>query len=185
MKTSLFTLTLALGALASSGAAAYPGAGRPVLYDRVPVDAVEPQIERILIPGECRIIIVTEQTYLTPMAGGSNGPGAGSGTGGAIVGGVIGGLLGSQVGGGSGKTAATAVGAIAGAIVGGNSAREGQGQGPTEVTSRRKVCEPDAWQERTTGYLVSYRYLGQPARVLMARDPGATLELRVTAEPVR
>jgi len=107
---------------------------------------------------------------------------ASSGLGGSILGGVVGGLLGNQVGGGSGRSVATAAGAIAGVLVGGNMDRGGAMGQPTTTT--RQECEQDAFYSRTTGYMVNYDYRGQRGTVITPMDPGATLQMRVTAEPV-
>lgn len=141
-------------------------------YDVARVESVTPQYEQVRVVGPCRQVVSSER-----QVGGS-----GSGTGGSIVGGIVGGLLGSQVGGGSGRQVATAAGAITGAILGGNVERAGPST--QEVRTVRMVCEPDRVSSSMTGYLVTYEYLGQRSSVVMARDPGNTLEMRVVAEPI-
>jgi uncharacterized protein YcfJ len=141
-------------------------------YDTARVESVTPQVEQIRVPGVCRNVTVREQQAVP----------ASDGVGGSIVGGVVGGLLGSKIGGGNGRTVAAAAGAITGAIVGGNMDRSG----PTvqEVRHTREICEPDTWSTRTTGYLVNYEYKGERGSFMSAVDPGRTVEMRVSAEPV-
>jgi uncharacterized protein YcfJ len=141
-------------------------------YDVAHVESVTPQFEQIRVPGQCRSVTVTEQQTVQGS----------SGVGGSILGGVVGGLLGNQVGGGSGRAVATAAGAITGAIVGGNMDRSGPTTQP--VTTTRQVCEADTWTTQTTGYQVNYEYHGQRGSLIMPHDPGRTLDMRVTAEPV-
>lgn len=141
-------------------------------YDTARVESVTPQFEQVRVQGGCRNVSVTESQVVA----------ASSGVGGSIVGGVVGGLLGSNIGGGSGRTAATAAGAIAGAIVGGNMDRTGGGV--DQVTRTRQVCDADTWANRTTGYLVHYEYKGERGSFMSSFDPGRSVEMRVTAEPV-
>jgi uncharacterized protein YcfJ len=141
-------------------------------YENARVESVTPQVEEIRIQGQCRTVNVSEQQSVQ----------GNSGLGGSILGGLVGGLLGSQVGGGHGATAATAAGAIAGTLVGGNMARSEPG---TQTVNRaRQHCELDRWSTRTTGYLVAYEYRGQRDSVVMDYDPGNSLQMRVTAEPL-
>jgi len=142
------------------------------VYDSARVISAVPQVEEIRVKQPCRTVTVTEQQEVA----GSDG------VGGSILGGVVGGLLGNQIGGGSGRTVATAAGAITGAIVGGNMDRTAPGT--REVTRERQVCEPDRWESVTTGYKVTYEYKGERGTVITERDPGRSLEMRVTAEPI-
>ena len=145
-------------------------------YDTARVESVEPLMETTRIAGQCRTITTTETVQGQQQAGGS-------GIGGGIIGGIAGGLLGSQIGGGHGKTAATAIGAIGGALVGSNMDRN-SAAAPQQTTSTRQVCDPDQVSNRVTGYRVDYSYQGQRGTVNLPYQPGSTLEMRVTAEPV-
>jgi uncharacterized protein YcfJ len=141
-------------------------------YEAARVESVTPQVEQVRTPGQCRTSTVTEQQSVQGS----------SGIGGSILGGVVGGLLGNQVGGGNGRSVATAAGAITGAIVGGNMDRSGPSTQP--VTRTRQVCDADSWTTNTTGYLVVYEYKGQRGSIVTQKDPGRSIEMRVTAEPV-
>ena len=141
-------------------------------YDYATVESVTPQVQQVRERGQCRQVQVREDQVVE----------ANNGVGGSIVGGIVGGLLGNQVGGGSGRHAATAAGAIAGAIIGGNMERSGPSVQPVYTT--REVCDPDRYTSVVTGYLVTYDYKGQRGTVVMPRDPGHAIEMRVTAEPV-
>lgn len=140
--------------------------------DYARVVSATPQMERVRVDGHCRDVSYTERQE-APAA---------EGMGGTILGGVVGGLLGNQVGGGNGRSVATAAGAITGAIVGGKMSRNGPET--RDVTRTRQECEQDSWSEVATGYRVTYEYKGQRDTVVMPRDPGRRLEMRVTAEPV-
>lgn len=159
-------------ALAVAATLAPLGASAITTYESARVESATPQVEEIRVTGACRTVTTTEQTAVQGS----------SGMGGSILGGVVGGLLGNQVGGGNGRTIATAAGAITGAIVGGNMGRSGPATQP--VTSSRQVCEPDGWSQRTTGYLVTYEYKGQRGTIVTPYEPGRSLEMRVTAEPM-
>jgi uncharacterized protein YcfJ len=120
--------------------------------------------------------------------------------GGAIVGGLAGGVLGHQVGGGSGKDVATALGVVLGAMAGdqlqnrdtrsqydnGQYSNNQYGNGGYE-TAQREVqrCRTvyDA-QTRITGYRVSYDYRGQNYTTFMRSNPGNSLPVRVSVEPI-
>jgi uncharacterized protein YcfJ len=105
--------------------------------------------------------------------------------GGAVIGGIAGALLGNQVGGGHGREAATAVGAVVGAMTGDNLANRDRYpqyvQVPREVTSCRTVQD---MQQHLTGYRVDYEYHGQVYTTFMPQDPGRTLRVRVSVDPV-
>lgn len=165
---------LALVCLLATGVA---GVHAETFFDNARVRGVEPQYENITIPrNECSTHWVNE----TRRTGG-DGPNYG----GAIVGGVAGAVLGNQVGKGHGREAATAVGAVVGAFAGdrlANSNREEQYEVvPREVTSCRTVNDV---QTRITGYRVTYDYLGQHYTTMMRENPGPSLQVRVSVEPV-
>jgi uncharacterized protein YcfJ len=102
---------------------------------------------------------------------------------GGIIGGITGGIIGAQVGQGNGNKAATAAGAIAGAIIGDrmqNQVRYDEDEG-REV---RRCRVTDHWENRLTGYQVTYEYAGRQYTALFPEDPGRTLRMRVNVEPV-
>ena len=145
-------------------------------YDTARVESVETLQETVRTPGYCRTITTTETVQGQPDQ-------AGNGVIGGVLGGVAGGILGHQVGGGRGKDAATIVGAIGGALVGSSMDRN-SASAPQQTSTSRQVCDPDQVSTRITGYRVDYSYKGQRGTVNMPYQPGSTLEMRVTAEPV-
>jgi len=162
---------LALIAVAAAAAAAHA----ETFVDQARVRNVEPQYENVAVPRqECSSQYVNEVRRT-----GSRDYG------GAIVGGIAGALIGNQVGRGHGREAATAVGAVVGAMAGDNVANRGQSEQyvevPREVTSCRTVQDV---QPRFTGYRVDYEYHGQAYSTFMPQDPGRTLRVRVSVDPI-
>lgn len=153
------------------------GVHAETFFDNARVRSAEPQYESINVPrNECSTHWVNETRRTA---------GGGPNYGGAIVGGVAGAVLGNQVGKGHGREAATAVGAVVGAFAGDRLANRDQGEQyevvPREVTSCRTV---DDVQTRITGYRVTYDYRGQNYTTMMRENPGPTLQVRVSVEPV-
>lgn len=179
-------------------ASALLGAQAQTFTDSARVRSAEPQYENISVPrNEC-------SSHWVPENGGRINAQRQTSQerqyGGAIVGGLAGGILGHQVGGGSGKDVATALGVVLGAMAGDQlQNRNAQSQydnvqysnsqynnGGYE-TAQREVqrCRTvyDA-QTRITGYRVSYDYRGQNYTTFMRTNPGTSLPVRVTVEPV-
>jgi uncharacterized protein YcfJ len=181
--------------IASLFASALLGAQAEVYTDSARVRSAEPQYENINVPrNECTSHWVEERGG----RGDYDRQGAQGGSdrryGGAIVGGLAGGVIGHQIGGGSGKDAATALGVMLGAIAGDRMENDGQRdqQGqydnrPYEVSQREvKRCRTvyDA-QTRITGYRVAYEYRGQNYSTFMRTNPGNSLPVRVSVEPIQ
>lgn len=148
--------------------------------DNARVYRVDPQYENINVPrNECRRHWINDDRY-------SGSPSQDRQYGGAIVGGLAGGVLGHQVGGGRGKDAATALGVVLGAITGDQLANRDQ-RGPQYENSQREVqrCRTvyDT-QTRITGYRVAYEYQGQHYTTFMRSQPGNSLQVRVSVEPI-
>lgn len=144
--------------------------------DYARVNSVEPQYENVNVPrNECTSQWINEPRQ---RAGRQH-------YGGAVIGGVAGALLGNQVGKGHGREAATALGAVVGALAGDNYSNRDRWEryedAPREVTSCRPVNDV---QTRLTGYRVNYEYRGQYYSTLMREVPGASLQVRVSVEPV-
>ncbi len=144
--------------------------------DNARVRDVQPQYENINVPrNECTKQWVNEQR---PVGEAPN-------YGGAVVGGVAGAIVGNQIGQGHGREAATALGAVVGAFTGdriANGNRQEQYEvAQREVTSCHVVNDV---QPRLTGYRVTYDYRGQQFSTLMPQDPGRSLQVRVSVEPV-
>jgi uncharacterized protein YcfJ len=96
--------------------------------------------------------------------------------GGALVGAIVGGLLGHTIGHGFGRAAATGVGVIAGAAVG--DSVENRGNAPV-MASQQGCVTQTFYENRTTGYNVTYEYAGKQYTVQMPYDPGPTVRLQV------
>ena len=141
---------------------------------------VDPQYENVNAPrNECRTQWINEDRY-------SGGAGQDRQYGGAIVGGLAGGVLGHQVGGGRGKDVATALGVVLGAMTGDQLANRDQRGQPYENTQREvQRCRTlyDT-QTRITGYRVAYEYRGQHYTTLMRSNPGDSLQVRVSVDPI-
>ncbi|MDI1245070.1 MAG: glycine zipper 2TM domain-containing protein [Rhodoferax sp.] len=179
-------------------ASALLGAQAQTFTDSARVRSAEPQYENVSVPrNECSSHWVNEPDRRISADPQRNQDRQ---YGGAIVGGLAGGVLGHQVGGGSGKDAATALGVVLGAMAGDQlQNRDAQRQydnrqydngqynnGGYETAQREvKRCRTvyDA-QTRITGYRVSYDYRGQNYTTFMRTNPGNSLPVRVTVEPV-
>jgi uncharacterized protein YcfJ len=162
-------------ALALIAVAAAACAHAETFVDDARVRDVQPQYETVSVPREeCSSQVVNEVQRTDSRN-----------YGGAIVGGLAGALLGNQVGRGHGREAATAVGAVVGAMTGDNLANRDRSaqyvETPREVTSCRTVTD---MRQRLTGYRVAYEYRGQVYTTFMPRDPGRTLRVRVSVDPV-
>jgi uncharacterized protein YcfJ len=174
------------------------GAQAQTFTDNARVRSAEPQYENVNVPrNEC-------SSHWVPDNGGRVNTQRQTSQdrqyGGAIVGGLAGGVLGHQVGGGSGKDVATALGVVLGAMAGdqlqnrdtrsqydnGQYSNNQYGNGGYE-TAQREVqrCRTvyDA-QTRITGYRVSYDYRGQNYTTFMRSNPGNSLPVRVSVEPI-
>jgi uncharacterized protein YcfJ len=172
--------------IASLFATALLGAHAETYTDYARVQNAEPQYENINVPrNECSSHWVEERDSRVS----SERPDRQYG--GAIVGGLAGGVLGHQVGGGSGKDAATALGVVLGAIAGDHLSNRDQGtpydNGRYETTQRevqrcRTVYDT---QTRITGYRVAYEYRGQHYTTFMHTNPGNSLPVRVTIDPIQ
>ena len=162
-------------------AAAAAATQAQAFIDNARVRSVEPQYESVQVPREeCTSQWVNEVRPVAQAPQGTN-------YGGVAIGAVVGGLLGNQVGKGHGKEAATAAGAVAGAMVGNNVANNGYAPQPQYVEGQREVrqCRQVAEvQNRLTGYRVNYEYRGQQYSTVMRDNPGPTLQVRVSVEPV-
>jgi len=171
------------------------GAQAQTFTDNARVRSAEPQYENVNVPrNECSSHWVPERGVRTSA---ERQTGQDRQYGGAIVGGLAGGILGHQVGGGSGKDVATALGVVLGAMAGDrleNRNAQPQSQydngqydnGGYETAQREvKRCRTvyDA-QTRITGYRVSYDYRGQNYTTFMRTNPGNSLPVRVSVEPV-
>ena len=164
------------------------GAQAQTYTDQARVRSAEPQYENINVPRqECSSRWIDERIS---RRGGDIQYRDDRQYGGAIIGGLAGGVLGNQVGKGGGKDAATALGVMLGAITGdqlqNRDQRGGYDDGPYETTQRevRRCRTVYDTQSRITGYRVTYDYRGQQYSTLMRTNPGHSLPVRVTVEPL-
>jgi len=108
----------------------------------------------------------------------------GANVGGAIIGGTAGAILGAQVGKGSGRDVAIAAGAALGAVTGDRMGRDQPQafeQTQREVRDCRTVYDTS---RRIKGYRVVYEYRGNEYTTITREQPGSTLNVRVSLQPV-
>jgi len=107
-----------------------------------------------------------------------------------LLGAVIGGAIGNAVG---NNNSSSKVGAVVGAVLGGSIARDIQesnrydpygGNVRVETVERCETVQAYEQEEKLVGYDVLYRYNGDDYTVRMPRNPGATVRVRVSVEPV-
>jgi uncharacterized protein YcfJ len=166
-------VTASLLAFAALGTAAVQG---ETFFDNARVRSAEPQYENVAVPRtECRSEWVQDGRHADGQPG----------YGGAVVGGVAGALLGNQVGGGHGKEAATAVGAVVGALTGDRIANGDRYERRGEAREVKKCWTVTELQPRITGYRVQYEYRGQQYATMLRENPGPTLQVRISVDPVQ
>ena len=161
------------------------GAHAETYLDNARVRSAEPQYENINVPrNEC------SSQWINERGSRIGGEPQDRQYGGAIVGGLAGGVLGHQVGGGRGKDAATALGVVLGAITGDQfQNRDQRGQydhGQYENVQRevQRCRTVNETQTRITGYRVAYEYRGQHYTTFTRNNPGNSLQVRVSVDPV-
>lgn len=166
------------------------GAQAETYTDSARVRSAEPQYENVLVPrNECSSRWITERSSRVEEPQERR-------YGGAIVGGLAGGVLGHQIGGGSGKDAATALGVVLGAITGdrlenrdvrsrydNRQYEDGQYENVQREVKRCRTVNDT--QTRITGYRVAYEYRGQQFTTFMRNNPGNSLPVRVTVDPIQ
>lgn len=157
-----------IAALALSAAVANAQQGAD---DHARVVASSPILQQVAVP---RQVCTTEQVVVQQQGGSTGGITTGS-----VVGAIAGGILGNQVGGGTGKTVATAVGAVGGALVG-QSLEGNTAQAAPQVQNVRNCRTETTYENRTSGYDVTYEYAGREYRTRLPYAPGATIRVRVT-----
>ena len=102
----------------------------------------------------------------------------------SILGGVIGAVVGSRFGGGKGKTLATVGGAALGASVGNDTEnRARRKRGHTAVVENCHNEPSYDYENRITGYRVTYEYNGETYMTHTSMDPGKTIPLHVHLQP--
>ncbi len=166
-KAALYGILISAGLLSTGLAAADTRIERGQVISAIPI------YETVRVPTEREVCWDEEVRYR--RGGQSATP--------ALVGGVLGGAVGRQFGGGRGKDALTVVGAIVGASIGNDVARKRSGE-YTQVETRCRIAQEYYEEERITGYRVRYEYDGQVYTTRTDRDPGETINLRVSVVPV-
>ena len=162
-------------AIASLLALAAAGAHAETYVDNARVRSVEPQYESVNVPREaCSAQLVTETRRVNDRN-----------YGGVVAGGLVGALLGNQVGRGHGREAATALGAVAGAFAGDQMANGNRTEQYVEVPREVRTCQMvSEVQTRIVGYRVVYEFRGQEFATVLRDNPGPTLQVRVSVDPV-
>ncbi|HLF10012.1 MAG TPA: glycine zipper 2TM domain-containing protein [Gammaproteobacteria bacterium] len=145
------------------------------VYARV-VD-VQPMVRYVTVERprrECWDEIVQE----TSRPSGVTGP--------TIAGGVVGAAIGRQFGGGSGRDALTLIGAVVGSAVANQRAVRNHGGYTTRdvAVQRCETVNERFTEERTDGYLVTYRYQGRNYTMQTDVPPGDQVRLAVDVRPV-
>lgn len=105
---------------------------------------------------------------------------------GTILGGIIGAAIGNKVGHGkSNKRVGAVAGAVLGATIGNDVSRKGRhGHSYQAVEQRCRTVYDVVEEERVVGYKVKYRYAGHTYTTETAKDPGSSLRLKVSIEPM-
>lgn len=108
-------------------------------------------------------------------------------SGGTLLGVIIGGALGNQVGKGDGRKAATIGGAVIGGAIGNNIARDNdrydQYRDDSGVVRRCRTVSDYGYDQRISGYNVTYRYAGQIYHAVTRYNPGRTIRVVVDVRP--
>lgn len=96
----------------------------------------------------------------------------------AIIGGAVGNAVGNNK---SNKRVGAALGAVLGHSIGRDIVR---GAGGFRTVERCGTVDEPGTEERLIGWQVTYLYNGEEHSVRMPRDPGETVRLRVSVQPV-
>ncbi len=170
------TTVLALGcALATGAATAGPRVGSVVGTPsstsstvQAKVISATPVVAQVAVPRQ----VCHDQLYQEPAR--SSGAGA-------LLGAIAGGVVGNALGKGGGKALATGAGLIGGAVLGDHIENDGR-QGTTRSV---RQCEQQAsYENQVVAYDVVYEYAGQRYSTQMDEEPGRTIPLQVTVNPV-
>jgi uncharacterized protein YcfJ len=150
-------------------------------YDYARVIDVTPLMERV------RYDVPVEHCW-TEEEGYSRRPSADQ-VGARIMGGAVGAMLGHTVGRGDGRRAATVGGAVVGALIGNelarNHARDAYREPRYEQVQRCRTDREERFDERVSGYQVTYLYNGRRAVTRLPYDPGRYLRVAVDVHPLR
>jgi uncharacterized protein YcfJ len=105
---------------------------------------------------------------------------------GTILGGIVGGVVGHQFGRGGGRFAATAIGAAVGAGAGNAVGSRNDGYYGGERVGYQQRCDvvnEVHYEQRPSGYDVTYRYHGAIYHTQTQYDPGERIPVNVSVTP--
>lgn len=167
---------LALGALAwATAATAGPRVGSVVGAPSATSSTVQakivsatPVVAQVAVPRQ----ICRDELYQEPAR--SSGAGA-------LLGAIAGGVVGNAFGKGGGNVLATGAGLIGGAMLGDHIENNGR---PGTTRSVRRCEEQASYENQVVAYDVVYEYAGQRYSTQMDEEPGRTIPLQVTVNPV-
>ena len=100
----------------------------------------------------------------------------------SILGGIVGAAVGNEFGKGRGKDLATIAGGVLGASVG----RDVQNKNAQSHSATVERCHEEreyVYEERLTGWRVTYEYNGVSYVTRTDRDPGETIKLNILIQP--
>lgn len=117
-----------------------------------------------------QVAVPRQMCTQTPVA--VQNPSSGAG---ALMGAIAGGVVGNQIGGGSGRALATMAGVMGGAIMGDKVENPG-----SQIQNQTTCTTQTVYENRLTGYNVTYEYAGKQYNVQLPQDPGPTIQLQVT-----
>lgn len=100
---------------------------------------------------------------------------------GAVLGAIVGGVVGNAVGKGGGRVLATGAGVIGGAVLGDHIENNGR---PGTTRSVRQCEQQASYENQVVAYDVVYEYAGQRYSTQMDEEPGRTIPLQVTVNPI-
>ncbi len=105
-----------------------------------------------------------------------------------LIGALVGGALGNAAGNNkSNKRVGAVIGAVLGGSIAGDLSRQSRRSDGVviDTVERCRTVSNTVQEEKLVGYDVRYSYNGGEQTVRMDRDPGDTVKVRVSVEPVR
>ncbi len=160
-------LPLMLGAsAATAGALTAPASTSSTVQARV--ISTTPIVAQVATP---RQVCFDELQSVAPQGSGA----------GALLGAIAGGVIGNAVGKGTGNAVATGVAILGGAVLGDHIEKDGRAGGTRTV---RRCEQQTSYDNQVVGYNVVYEHAGQRYHTQLSHDPGATLPVQVTVQPV-
>ena len=169
---------IALLAVTLSTAAVAGGSGPQSWFVEVPVEDVQPLVERVRVEEPERVCWDEEVERRVRR----DGVGPSTST---VVGTIVGGAIGHNIASGRDRDAARIARAVIGAALGRDAAARNARSRRVVTTERRCETQYVSYEEeRISGYRVTYRYEGRRFVTRTERDPGDTIRLRVQVRPI-